>query len=61
LIHQATERLLQTASKIGEVPNRAASQDASRASASADGGDSSDDDVVDAEFEEIDPRNQKAS
>jgi molecular chaperone DnaK len=61
LIRQATERLLQTASKIGEVLNRAASQDASRTSASADGTGSSDDDVVDAEFEEIDPRNQKAS
>jgi molecular chaperone DnaK len=65
LIRQATERLLQSGSKIGELLNRAASRDAndagSRASTSADRSGSSDDDVVDAEFEEIDPRNRKAS
>jgi len=54
-IRQATERLMQAASKIGEAANRAASQGA--------GGQrgSSGEDVVDAEFEEVDPRDRKAS
>jgi molecular chaperone DnaK len=62
-IRQATERLQQAASKIGEALNRAASQAASGAGGQAGGGSggSSSDDVVDAEFEEVDPRNQKAS
>ena len=61
-IRQATERLQQAASKIGEALNRAASQGASgQAGSSGDGSGSSDDNVVDAEFEEVDPRDQKAS
>jgi molecular chaperone DnaK len=64
-IRQATERLLQVASKIGEALNRATSQGAGRAGgqaeSSGDGSGSSGENVVDAEFEEVDPRNQKAS
>jgi molecular chaperone DnaK len=60
-IRQATERLQQAASKIGEALNRAASQGAGQAGSSGDGSGSSDDNVVDAEFEEVDPRDQKAS
>src|ERR1700716_4230409 len=60
-----TERLLQLASKIGEALNRATSQGAGgaggQADSSGDGSGSSGEDVVDAEFEEVDPRNQKAS
>src|ERR1700722_866974 len=58
-IRQATERLQQAASKIGEALSRSASQGASAAGNGSGG--SSGDDVVDAEFEEVDPRNQKAS
>ncbi len=60
-IRQATERLQQVASKIGEALNRAASQGAGQAGSSGDGSGSSDDNVVDAEFEEVDSRDQKAS
>jgi molecular chaperone DnaK len=64
-IRQATERLLQVASKIGKALNRATSQGAGRAGgqaeSSGDGSGSSGENVVDAEFEEADPRNQKAS
>src|SRR4030081_1090360 len=64
-IRQVTERLLQVASKIGEALNRATSQGADvaggQAGSSGDGSGSSGEDVVDAEFEEVDPRNQKAS
>jgi molecular chaperone DnaK len=64
-IRQAMERLLQAASKIGEALNRAASQGAGgaggQAGSSGDGSGSSGDDVVDAEFEEVDPRDRKAS
>jgi len=62
-IRQATERLQQAASKIGEALSRAASQAAGGAGGQAGGGSggSSSDDVVDAEFEEVDSRNQKAS
>ena len=62
-IRQAMERLMQAASKIGEAVNRAASQGANGAGgkAGSSGNASSGDDVVDAEFEEVDPRNQKAS
>jgi molecular chaperone DnaK len=59
-IRQATERLLQAASKIGEALNRAASQGASDAGGQA-GSSGSGEDVVDAEFEEVDPRDRKAS
>ena len=64
-IRQATERLLQVASKIGEALNRAASQRAGgaggQAGSSGDGSGSSGEDVVDAEFEEVDPRDRRAS
>jgi molecular chaperone DnaK len=59
-IRQATERLLQAGSKIGEALNRAASQGASGAGGQA-GSSGSGEDVVDAEFEEVDPRDRKAS
>src|ERR1700709_2755050 len=59
-IRQATERLQQAASKIGEALTRAASQEAGGQAGGGSGGSSSDD-VVDAEFEEVDSRNQKAS
>jgi molecular chaperone DnaK len=64
-IRQATERLQQAASKISEALSRAAQQAGSGAggqAGSAGGGSGpSGEDVVDAEFEEVDPRNQKAS
>jgi molecular chaperone DnaK len=61
-IRQATERLQQAASRIAEALTRAASQGAGgQAGSSGDGGDASDDNVVDAEFEEVDPRGRKAS
>jgi molecular chaperone DnaK len=64
-IRQATERLMQAASRIGEAMNRAARQGASsaggQAGSSGSGSGSSGDDVVDAEFEEVDPRDRKAS
>src|ERR1700730_9829458 len=63
-IRQATDRLMQSASKIGEALS-AASQGAGGAGAQAgpsgDGGGSSGEDVVDAEFEEVDPRDRRAS
>jgi molecular chaperone DnaK len=61
-IRQATERLQQAASKIGEALNRAASQGAGGQAGSSDaGGASSGDDVVDAEFEEVDSNDRRAS
>jgi molecular chaperone DnaK len=64
-IRQATERLQQAASRIAEALTRAASQGAggagAQAGSSGDGGGASDDNVVDAEFEEVDPRGRKAS
>ncbi|HWN49719.1 MAG TPA: molecular chaperone DnaK, partial [Xanthobacteraceae bacterium] len=62
-IHQATERLQQLASKIGEALNRAASQGADGAGgqAGSSGSGSSGEDVIDAEFDEVDPRDRKAS
>jgi molecular chaperone DnaK len=63
-IRQATERVLQAASKIGEALNRAASQGTGgaggQAGSSSGGSGSSGDDVVDAEFEEVDPRDRRA-
>src|SRR6267154_736165 len=52
-IHQATERLQQLASKIGEALNRAASQGADGAGgqAGSSGSGSSGEDVIDAEFD----------
>jgi molecular chaperone DnaK len=49
---------MQAASKIGEAVNRAASQGAGGAGGQTG---SSGEDVVDAEFEEVDPRDRKAS
>jgi molecular chaperone DnaK len=64
-IRQATERLLQAASKIAEALNSAAAQGASgagsQAGPSGDGSGGSGEDVVDAEFEEVDPRDRRAS
>jgi molecular chaperone DnaK len=64
-IRQATERVLQAASKIGEALNRAASQGTGgaggQAGSSSGGSGTSGDDVVDAEFEEVDPRDRRAS
>jgi molecular chaperone DnaK len=61
-IRQATERLMQAASKIGEALNRAASQGTSGTGGqTGSSGGSSGEDVVDAEFEEVDPRDRKAS
>ncbi|NGX98891.1 MAG: molecular chaperone DnaK [Candidatus Afipia apatlaquensis] len=61
-IRQAAERLQQTASKIGEALSQAASQGSGGAGGQASGGSSSSgDDVVDAEFEEVDSRDRRAS
>jgi molecular chaperone DnaK len=64
-IRQATERLQQASSRIAEALTRAASQGAGgsggQAGPSGDGSSSTDDNVVDAEFEEVDPRGRKAS
>jgi molecular chaperone DnaK len=63
-IRQTADRLQQAASMISETLSQAqaASQGASGAGGQASGsGGSSGDDVVDAEFEEIDPRDRKAS
>jgi len=61
-IRQAADRLQQAASRIGEALSQAqaASQGAGGAGGQAAGGPSGDD-VVDAEFEEVDPRDRKAS
>jgi molecular chaperone DnaK len=63
-IRQTADRLQQAASMIGEALSQAqaASKGAGGAGGQAsDSGGSSGDDVVDAEFEEIDPRDRKAS
>jgi molecular chaperone DnaK len=61
-IRQATERLQQASSRLAEALTRAASEGAGgQAGSSGDGGGASDDNVVDAEFEEVDPRDRKAS
>ncbi|MGY4435193.1 molecular chaperone DnaK [Bradyrhizobium sp. F1.13.1] len=59
-IQQATQRLQQSASKIGEALNRAASQGGAPSGGQA-GSSGSGEDVVDAEFEEVDPADRKAS
>jgi molecular chaperone DnaK len=59
-IHQATQRLQQAAAKLGEALNRAASQ-SSAGQGSHGSASSGSDDVVDAEFEEVDPSDRKAS
>jgi molecular chaperone DnaK len=58
-IRQATERLLQVASKIGEAQRAGGA--GGQAGSSGDGSGSSGEDVVDAEFEEVDPRDRRAS
>ena len=63
-ITQATQRLQQAASKMGEVLHRASQEGAQGAgaqAASSGSGSSSNEDVVDAEFEEVDPRDRRAS
>jgi molecular chaperone DnaK len=60
-IQQATQRLQQAAARIGEALNRAASEGASGSQGSQASGSSGSDDVVDAEFEEVDPRDRRAS
>jgi len=63
-IRQAADRLQQAASRIGEALSQAqaASQGAGGAGGQASGSSgSSGDDVVDAEFEEVDPRDRRAS
>jgi molecular chaperone DnaK len=60
-IRQGTERLMQVASKIGEAVSQAANAGEQAGSSGGGSSGSSSDDVVDAEFEEVDPRNQKAS
>jgi molecular chaperone DnaK len=59
-IQQATQRLQQAAAKIGEALSRAASQGAAGQGSQA-GGSSGSDDVVDAEFEDVDPGDRRAS
>jgi molecular chaperone DnaK len=56
-IRQATERLAQASMRIGEAVNRAASEPPGGGTSGGSGGP----DVVDAEFEEVDPRDRKAS
>jgi molecular chaperone DnaK len=61
-IRQTADRLQQAASRIGEALSQAASQGAGGAGGQASGSSgSSGDDVVDAEFEEVDPRDRRAS
>jgi molecular chaperone DnaK len=61
-IRQAADRLQQAASRIGEALSQAASQGAGGAGGQAsDRSGSSGEDVVDAEFEEVDPRDRRAS
>jgi molecular chaperone DnaK len=60
-IRQGTERLMQVASKIGDAVSQAANGGGQAGSSGGGSSGSSSDDVVDAEFEEVDPRNQKAS
>jgi molecular chaperone DnaK len=55
-IRQATERLSQSATRLGEAVNRSAQDAGGRAGAQAQ----SDPNVVDAEFEEVDKRDRKA-
>jgi molecular chaperone DnaK len=59
-IQQATQRLQESASKIGEALNRAPSQGGATGGGQA-GSSGSGEDVVDAEFEEVDPGDRKAS
>jgi molecular chaperone DnaK len=58
-IRQAAQRLQQVASRIGEALNQAASQ--ASGTTAGQGGGSSNEEVVDAEFEEVDPQDRRAS
>jgi molecular chaperone DnaK len=60
-IRQAAEQVQQQAAKIIEAINRAASQGATGGQSESSGSGSSSDDVVDAEFEDVDPRDRRAS
>jgi molecular chaperone DnaK len=60
-IRQAAERLQEAASGIGEALSRAASQGTAGAGGQAGSGSSSGDDVVDAEFEEVNPGDRRTS
>jgi molecular chaperone DnaK len=60
-IRQATERLQQAASRAAEALARASSQAGGGGQAGSSGGGASDDNVVDAEFEEVEPQGRKAS
>jgi molecular chaperone DnaK len=60
-IRQAAERLQQQAAKMSEAISRAASQGATGGQSESSGSSSSSDNVVDAEFEEVDPRDRRAS
>jgi molecular chaperone DnaK len=61
-IKQATDRLSQAATRLGEAMNGAASNSAAASGGSAQGGSAQGEaDVVDAEFEEVDKRGRKAS
>ena len=61
-VRQAADRLQQAASRIGEALSQAASQGTGGAGSQASGSSgSSGDEVVDAEFEEVDPRDRRAS
>jgi molecular chaperone DnaK len=60
-IRQAAERLQQQAAKISEAISRAASQGATGGQSESSGSGSSSDNVVDAEFEEVDPGDRRAS
>jgi molecular chaperone DnaK len=63
-IRQATQRLQQAASRIGEALNSAASQgtgEGGQRSTGSQAGGASGDDVVDADFDEVDPGDRKAS
>jgi molecular chaperone DnaK len=60
-IRQAMERLQQQAAQISEAINRAASQGATGGQSESSGSGSSSEDVVDAEFEDVDPGDRRAS
>jgi molecular chaperone DnaK len=60
-IRQAVERLQQQAAQISEAINRAASQGATGGQSESSGSGSSSEDVVDAEFEDVDPGDRRAS
>jgi molecular chaperone DnaK len=60
-IRQATDRLQQVAAQMAQALNAAAAQGAPGAQPASSGSAASGEDVVDAEFEEVDPRDRRAS